>query len=115
MFKYANVGGIKYYIKKYQLTSAGTSPGSLYESLALRTEGIPTKRGQSSGPCRLCRSLDKTCYVVPTALLVRVQCLRKSLHMAVKGPSIFLSMIPWSYCRYRRRFIILEGQGNEII
>ena len=55
----------------------------------LRAVGVPTnnQRGQISGPCRLCGGLDKARHVVPTALLVRVQCLRKSLYMAVEGPS----------------------------
>ena len=45
----------------------------------------------------------------PTALLLRVQCLRKSLHIAVEGPGTILivfSMIPGSHCRRRRRLAI---------
>ena len=70
--------------------------------------GVPTNnhRGQSSGPCRLCGGLDKARHVVPIA---SGQCLRKSLNMAVEGPStrsIVFSMIPRSYCRCQRRFTI---------
>ena len=45
------------------------------------------QRVQSSGPCHLCRGLYMVRHAVPTALLVRVQWLRKSLDMAVKRPS----------------------------
>ena len=47
----------------------------------------------------------------PNHLLVRVQCFRKGLYKAVKGPStrpIVLSMINGSYCRRRRRLTIFE-------
>ena len=76
-------------------------------------EGVPTnnQRGRRSGPCRLLGGLDKARHIVPTALLVRVQCFRKSLHKAVQGPStrpIVVSMINWSYCRRRRRLTIFE-------
>ena len=75
-------------------------------------EGVPTnnQRGRRSGPCRLWGGLDKARHIVPTALLVRVQCFRKSLHKAVQGPStrpIVVSMINRSYCRRRRRLTIL--------
>ena len=36
------------------------------------------------GLCRLCWFLDNVHNVVPVALLIRVQCLRKSLHKDVK-------------------------------
>ena len=55
--------------------------------------------------------LDKARHIVPTVLLVRVQCFRKSLYKAVQGPStrpIVLSMINGSYCRRRRRLTIFE-------
>ena len=76
-------------------------------------EGVPTnnQRGQRSGPCRLLRGLDKARHIVPTALLVRVQCFRKGSYKAVEGPStrpIVLSMITGSYCRRRRRWTIFE-------
>ena len=76
-------------------------------------EGVPTnnQRGRRSGPCRLWGGLDKARHIVPTALLVRVQCFRKSLHKAVQGPStrpIVVSMIIGSYCRRRRRLTIFE-------
>ena len=50
-------------------------------------------------------------HIVPTALLVRVQCFRKGSYKAVEGPStrpIVLSMITGSYCRRRRRLTIFE-------
>ena len=68
-----------------------------------------TQRGKSSGSCRLCRGLDKAHHVVLIASIVRVNASRKSLHMAVEGPStrpVVFSMIPGSYCRRRRRFTI---------
>ena len=76
-------------------------------------EGVPTnnQRGRRSGPCRLWGGLDRARHIVPTALLVRVQCFRKSLHKAVQGPStrpIVVSMINGSYCRRRRRLTIFE-------
>ena len=78
-------------------------------------EGVPTnnQRGRRSEPCRLWGGLDKARHIVPTALLVRVQCIRKSLHKAVQGPStrpIVVSMINGSYCRRRRRLTIFEGK-----
>ena len=81
----------------------------------LRSDGwrSPTnnQRGRRSGPCRLWGGLDKARHIVPTALLVRVQCFRKSLYKAVQGPStrpIVVSMINGSYCRRRRRLTIFE-------
>ena len=76
-------------------------------------ERVPTNNqtGRRSGPCRLSGGLDKVRHIVPTALLVRVQCFWKSLYKAVKGPStrpIVLSMISGSYCRRRRRLTIFE-------
>ena len=69
-------------------------------------EGVPNnnQRGQRGG-------LDKARHIVPTALLVRVQCFKKSLHKAVHGPStrpIVLSMINGSYCRRWRRLNIFK-------
>ena len=39
-------------------------------------EGVPTnnQRGRRSGPCGLWEGLDKARHIVPTTLLVRVQC-----------------------------------------
>ena len=79
----------------------------------LMAEGVPTnnQRGRRSGPCRLLGGLDKARHIAPTALLVRVQCFRKGLYKAVKGPStrpIVLSMINGSYCRRRRRLTIFK-------
>ena len=59
----------------------------------------------------LVASEDKARHIVPTALLVSVQCFRKGLYKAVQGPStrpIVLSMINGSYCRRRRRLTIFE-------
>ena len=55
----------------------------------MMAEGVPTnnQRGQRSGPCRLLGGLDKARHIVPTALLVRVQCFRKGSYKAVEGPS----------------------------
>ena len=85
----------------------------LEASSGLMAEGVPTnnQRGQRSGPYRLLGGLDKARHVVPTALVVRVQCFRKGLYKAVEGPStrpIYLSMITGSYCRRRRRLTIFE-------
>ena len=55
--------------------------------------------------------MEKARHIVPTALLVRVQCLRKGLYKAVEGPStkpISISMINGSYCRRGRRLTIFE-------
>ena len=76
-------------------------------------EGVPTnyQRGRSSGLCRLLGGLDQARHIVPTTLLVRVQCFWKGLCKAVQGPStrpIVLSMINGSYCRRRRRLTIFE-------
>ena len=76
-----------------------------------RTKGVPTnnQRGRGSGPCLLWGGLDKSRHIVPTALLVRVQCSRKDLYKAVEGPStrpIVFSMINGSYFRRRRRLTI---------
>ena len=78
-------------------------------------EGVPTnnQRGQRSGPCRLWGGFDKARHIVPTALLVRVQCFRNGSYKAVEGPStrpIVLSMITgtYMYCRRRRRLTIFE-------
>ena len=81
-------------------------------------EVVPTnnQRGRRSGPCRLWRGLDKARHIVPTALLVRVQCFRKRVCKAVQGPStrpIVLSMITGSYCRRRRRLTIFEPDETK--
>ena len=77
-----------------------------------RSPDYPTNNqsGQRSGPCRRW-GLDKARHIVPTALLVRVQCFRKGMYNAVEGPRtrpIVLSMITGSYCRRRRRLTIFE-------
>ena len=82
-------------------------------------EGVPTnnQRGQISGPCRLWGGLDKARHIVPTALLVRVQCFRKGSYKAVEGPStrpIVLSLITGSYCRRRRRLTIFEPDERKL-
>ena len=59
----------------------------LEASSGLMAEGVPTNnlRGQRSEPCRLWGGLDKARHIVPTALLVRVQCFRKGLLKAAEG------------------------------
>ena len=55
--------------------------------------------------------MDKSCDIVPTNFLVRVQCFRKDLNKAVEGPSTrpsVLSMITGSYFRRRMRLTIFE-------
>ena len=79
-------------------------PCCLEASSGPRTK-VPTnnRRGQGSRPCLLWRGLDKSRHIVPTALLVRVQCFRKDLYKAVEGPStrpMVLSMIPGSSENY---------------
>ena len=79
---------------------------------------INNQRGHISGPCRLCGGSDKARLVVPTALLVRVQCLKKSMYMAVEGPStrpIVFPMIPGSYSRLRRRFTIFVPEALKLV
>ena len=68
------------------------------------------QRGRRSGPYHLLGGLDKARHIVPNALLVRVQCLRKGMYKAVEWPGtrpIVLSMINGSYCYRRRHFTIL--------
>ena len=54
-----------------------------------RVVGVLTNNqmGQSSEHCPLCGDFYKACHVVPIALLVKVQCVRKSLYMALEGQS----------------------------
>ena len=55
-------------------------------------------------------------HIVPTALLVRVQCLRNDLYKAVEGPitiPMVLSMISGSYFRRRMRLTILEPDKTK--
>ena len=86
--------------QKYIGTSikVGCATRSLYASSCPKAEGVPTNNQsrRGSGPCRLWGGLDKARHIVPTALLVRVQCLRNNLYKALKGPitrPIVLSMI----------------------
>ena len=83
-----------------------------------RTKGVFTnnQKGRWSGPCLLWGGLDKSRHIVPTALLVRVKCLKKDLHKAVEGPStrpMDLSMINGSYFRRGRRLTILEPDETK--
>ena len=80
----------------------------LEASSGSRSKGVPTynQRGWRSGPGLLWGALDKSRHIVPTALLVRMQCFRKDLYKAVEGQStrpIVLPMITGSFCRRRRR------------
>ena len=55
-------------------------------------------------------------HIVPTALLVRMQCFRKYLYKAVQGPNtrpIVLSMVIGSYFRRRRRLTFLEPDETK--
>ena len=45
------------------------------------------QRGRRSGLCLFLGGLDKSRHIVPTALIVRVQCFKKDLYKAVEGPS----------------------------
>ena len=57
-------------------------------------EGVPTnnQRGQRSGPCRLWGGFEKARHIVPTALLVRVQCFRKKEKIWVTASYFFRKM-----------------------
>ena len=60
---------------------------------------------------------DKTCHIVPTALLVRVQCFRKSLYTTVEGLStrkLVLLMITGSPCRRRRRLTFFATRQDAM-
>ena len=59
------------------------------------TKGVPTysQRGRGSGPCLLWGGLDKSRHIIPTALLVRLQCFRKDLYKAVGGSRTILIVI----------------------
>ena len=57
------------------------------------------QRGRRSGPCRILSGFGKALHIVPTALLVRVQCFRKGMYIDVQGPSAkptVLAMIKWA-------------------
>ena len=64
-------------------------PPRLVASPGPRTKGVPTynQSGRGSGPCLLWGGLDKSRHIVPTTLLVKVQCFMKNLYKAVEGPS----------------------------
>ena len=80
---YTNICSYIIVYQKYIGTSVkvGCATHSLYVSSGQKAEGVPTynQRGRGSGPCRLWGGLDKARHNVPTALLVRVQCLRNDL------------------------------------
>ena len=62
--------------------------------------------------------MEKVRHVVPNALLVKVQCLRKSLYMAVEWKStrpILFLIIPGSCCRRRRRFTIFVPEAMKLV
>ena len=79
-------------------------------SLPLAPAVQSNRHTRGSGPCLLWRGLEKSRHIVPTTLLVRVQCFRKDLNKVVEGPStspIFLSMVlstskAFDYFRARR-------------
>ena len=75
------------------------------------------QRGRGSWPCLFVGSLKKTRHIVPTALLVRVQCFRKDLYRAVEGPNtklIDLSIITGSYFRRLRRLTIFKPDETKL-
>ena len=78
---------IKVY-QKYLVSSIKVSCAtrSLYVSSGPKDEGVLSKnqKGQGSGPCSNRGGLDKTRYIAPIALLVRVQRFRNDLYKAVK-------------------------------
>ena len=81
---------------------------SLYASSGPKDEGVPTNNHRDGDQDPVAY---KARHIVPTALLVRVQCLRNNLYRAVEGPNtrpIVLSMIAGSYFRRRKRLTILE-------
>ena len=86
-------------IRKNKFCSAHleTSSGQSTESVWTNNQ-----RGQGSGPCLLWGGLDKSCHIVPTALLFRVQIYRKDLNMDIEGPSSPLDD-HWAYFLRRRR------------
>ena len=84
-----------------KISTIGCVTRRLYARSGPKAEGITTnnQRGQGSGHFHLCGSLDKARYIVPSALLVRVQRFRKDPYKAVKEPSsrhVVLSMIAGS-------------------
>ena len=99
--------------QKYLMTSikVGCATHSLYASQGSKAKRVPNnnQRGWGSGPCRLWGGLDKDRHIIPTALLVWMQCFRNDLYKAVKGSSIrpvVLSMIAGSNWRRRMRSTI---------
>ena len=75
--------------------------------------GVPNnnQRGRGSGPRLLWVGLVKSRHIVPTALLVRVQCIRSDMYKAVEGPStrpIVLSMSTVPNVWRLRRLTIFE-------
>ena len=110
--------GNKYCISKIYIVASELGrlcSARLEASSGLMAEGVPTnnQRGRRSGPCRISGGLDKARHIVPTALLVRVQCLRKCtcVYKAVEGQStrpIVITLINGSYCRRKRRLTIFE-------
>ena len=80
-------------------------------------EGVPTnnQRGRRSGPCRLWGGLDKARHIVPTALLVRVQCFRKSLEEVNLPGIVFVALRYMSlWCYTNRRHLILSDTWSHL-
>ena len=109
---------IKVLCQKY-MTSAkvGYAPPSVSESGSkgwwnpyLQSEGT---RIRTLSPLR---KFGQSCHIVPTVLLVRVQCPRKDLYKAVEGPStrpIVISMITESYFLLRKGLTISEPDETK--
>ena len=81
-------------------------------------EGVPTNNemGRRSGPCRLWGGLDKARHIVPTPLLVRVQCFRKGPYKAVEGPSTRLNPLDdrWVILSSSKAFNFFRTPWDEI-
>ena len=73
------------YIKRS--TRLGLCSSCMKANSCPRSRGVPTKnqRRRGSGPCLLWWDLDKSRHIVPTALLVRVQCFRKDLYTSFRA------------------------------
>ena len=91
--------------QKYKGASikVGCATYSLYASSGFKAEGVPTnnQRQRGSGPCRLWGGLEKARHIVPTAFLVRVQCLKLTFrhinrrHICLNIKSIIVHPMLW--------------------
>ena len=89
-------------IKKYTMPRR-TSPESCF---------VQRSKYEKKEEVSLWWALDRARHIVPTALLIRVQCFRKGLYKTVEGPStrpIVLLMTNGSSCRRRSRLTFFEA------